>query len=382
MVAINSDVEFTSWPAQLDLIEIAGRHGLEIGFSYWCFGDPQVTWRLFEDDDTPSAQAEAAMALARAGILDTLHSFGGVIEGRGVAFDRLRIARALAYLRDAGVRTRVYSNHGGVHDIQNVGGDWASYQQGDLPESRAYHLDLTQDFGVRFFWTDIDSELERSFFSIAPDAANPLLVPQTARDGRRMLRFRRFRGPLNRAPHAGSLAAQFELILSQAIDGYSVVYQHLGVHRDGDGPPRSVTPPYFDAAGADVFRQLARLQANGDLLITTTERLLMHAVLMQARPWTMSRANSTLLVDFARNLQHCGIPFQLERRDLQGWTVPLDGFDRVFATFDGERWELPIYRDGSRRYAGIPWVRMSMLDALETAKAIEGTRVSSGCVAE
>ncbi len=370
MLAISSDVEYTSWQSQLGLIELAGRHGLEMAFSYWCFGDPELTWRLLEDDNTPSSQANAAFSLARAGILDTLHSFGGVTDGRGAAFDRSRIAPALQRLRDAGVGTRVYSNHGTIHDVQNVGGDWASYQKGDVPGHPSYHLDLTTGFGIRFFWTDIDSDSERSFFGIGPKAGKPLFSPQAARDGQRILRFRRFRGPFTRAPHAGTFAAQLDMVLSHPVEGYSVVYQHLGITRDGDGPARQVVPPYFDPKGMAAFERLASLQRDGVLLVTTTERLLVYALLMQARPWAIEHHEDIFQVTFARRFEHCGVSFDLRKADLQGWTLPLNEATRVVARFDGEEWELPIAEVGGRRYATIPWTRIAMLDELEKAKSL------------
>ena len=75
MVAINSDVEFTSWAAQLDLLDIFAAHDLESSFSFWCFGDEAVTCRLFDDADQPAPYATAAAFLATSGLIDTLHSY-------------------------------------------------------------------------------------------------------------------------------------------------------------------------------------------------------------------------------------------------------------------------------------------------------------------
>ena len=48
MVAVNSDVEFTSWEAQVDLLQLFAKRRLETAFSYWFFGDPEYTWHLFD----------------------------------------------------------------------------------------------------------------------------------------------------------------------------------------------------------------------------------------------------------------------------------------------------------------------------------------------
>lgn len=50
IIAINSDVEFTTWQAQLDIMKIFAERDLEVAFSFWLFGDPTWTWRILERD--------------------------------------------------------------------------------------------------------------------------------------------------------------------------------------------------------------------------------------------------------------------------------------------------------------------------------------------
>lgn len=373
MLAISSDVECTSWPAQLDLIEIFGRRGIEVGFSYWCFGDEQMTWRLFDEDGRPAAYADAAMELIRAGVLDTLHSFGGITDGRGVRFDRGSMLSALEALREQGLRTRVYTNHGTRLDIQNIGGSWASYQQGDVPESPAYHLDASTGFGASFFWTDIDYDNQRPYFALNRQDERSLLVPQRGRDGTPILRFRRYRGAFNRAPYAGNLGEQLNHVLSHEPEGYSVVYQHLGVQRLPDGTPIPTAPPYFDPAGFAAIDRLAELDRRGVQLVTTTERLLMHALLMQARPWTLSRDGERITVRFEKNFRYEDVPFELSACDLNGWFLAIHPGQTVVARLGDAEWELPTTIINDQLYAGIPWERLPVLDALERAKAIAGS---------
>ena len=370
MLAISSDVELTSWRAQLDLIEILGARGLECGFSYWCFGDPMNTWRFFEDDDQPSQFANAAASLARAGILDTLHSFGGVTDGVGCRFDRDRIHRALDYLADAGVRTRVYTNHGSPQDTQNIGGEWATYQEGDVPGASKYHLDLTTTFGLRFFWTDIDYDIDQPFCGLGEARKKDLLIPQRGRDGTPIIRFRRFRGAFARAPYAGNLDEQLDLVLADDPAGYSIVYQHLGVQRKLDGKPVPTSSPYFNPAGLAALDHLAALQADGELLVTTTERLLMHALLMQARPWVIEKVGQLVSVRFQKQLEYAGANFVLSMRDLEGWAIPIIGNDRVVAYFGDSTWEMPRIEALGRVYAMIPWTRLALLDELDKAKTL------------
>lgn len=370
MLAISSDVEFTSWQAQLGLLDIFARRGLECGFSYWCFGDERMTWRLFDEQGRAAPYAQAAVGLIKAGLIDTLHSFGGVTDGRGAFFDRASMSRALECLAQWDVRTRVFSNHGTRLDIQNVGGDWADYQQGDVPESTAYHLDLTTAFGARFFWTDIDYDNQIPFFQLSGPPERALLVPQRGRDGTPILRFRRFRGAFARAPCASNLGEQLERVLAHEPDGYCVVYQHLGVHRLPDGKPVPAMPPYLNTAGLAALDRLAKLDAEGVLLVTSSERLLMHALVMQARPWRIEEADDEIHVHFASHFKYQDVPFQLSRADLDGWSLPIRPGQKVVVRLGGVEWELPIQRFGNQLVAGIPWERKPLTDIVRETIAV------------
>src|SRR5262249_3358380 len=88
MIAINSDVQLTSWPMQMHLFREFADRDLEPAFSYWLFGDLAATRHFFNRDFSLTPMAPAALGLARAGLLDTIHSFTGVRNGRGYQFDR------------------------------------------------------------------------------------------------------------------------------------------------------------------------------------------------------------------------------------------------------------------------------------------------------
>lgn len=370
MLAISSDVEFTSWQAQLDLIEIFGSRGLECGFSYWCFGDGSTTWRLFEDDNQPSIHAAAGLSLARAGILDTLHSFGGVTDGSGCFFDRERMAMALEYLASKGVKTRVYANHGTTDDTQNIGGAWATYQEGDLPDSSKYHLDLSDKFGLKFFWTDIDYSNNHPYFELQHSLDRSLITPQVSRDGTPILRFKRFRGPFNRAPYAGNIEEQLALVFSKKVAGYSILYQHLGVARNQQGVPKPNSPPYFTKEGFDALDKLSKLQAQGVLLVTTAERLLMYVLLMSAKPWSVKKGRQHIEVVFQKKFVFEGVSFELNRNDLDGWAMLISDNKSVQGNFDGDVWEVPKVSYGKNTYAMIPWRKIDIINELERAKSL------------
>src|SRR5665213_2803688 len=163
MVAINSDVEFTTWTTQIDLLRCFTERRLETSFSYWFFGHSDITWHLFHPDMTLTEDGSAALPLLHEGVFDTVHSFTGVRNGPGYYLDRDMIHRGYKQLAGLGIVPRVYSNHGTEDDIQNIGGTWTGepgmpwYMKGDLPGSRCYHLDLSLRHGIRFFWLDVDA---------------------------------------------------------------------------------------------------------------------------------------------------------------------------------------------------------------------------------
>ena len=182
MMSINSDVEFTSWENQLYLINLFNDYSIETGFSFWCFCDPKISWRLFEDNLTKSKEFEEALPFLQNGTFDTIHSFGGVTDGKGSQFNRDSIKKALDILDKNNVFIRVYSNHGTVYDTQNIGGDWAQYQKGDVKGDPNYHLDLTLKYGVKFFWTDIDYDNFTPFFQLDDKCENNLFNNQKGRN--------------------------------------------------------------------------------------------------------------------------------------------------------------------------------------------------------
>lgn len=372
MVAVNGDVEFTSWTAQIDLIRIFAERDLECAFSYWFFGDPEVTWHLFDDHDNLRPNANAAFALARGGLLDTIHSFGGVANGRGVNFDRARIQKAFRVLQSEGIVSRVYSNHGTERDTQNVGGHWVSqpgtlnYQQGDIPGTQRYHLDMTLEHGARYFWLDIDRARETvRFVPSLSGRPDDLFTSQTSRNGQQILRFRRTDAGV--MPDAENIAQQINRILDAPSGGYTVIYTHLGVARQPNGRPTQNPAPYLSAEGYAALDRLAKAQREGDTLVTTTSRLLDHALIMAVRPWKIKHQSGRVLVEFQETIEHGGVQFKLEWTDLEGFTLPVDPSSRASATLGGSERELSKWFANGEWFAGFPWQHIKCGDILEGA---------------
>ena len=154
------------------------------------------------------------------------------------------------------------------------------YQEGDDPDSPAYHLDLLRGIGASFFWVDDGYQQ-----SVAEGTS--LLYEQTARDGSSLRLMRRYRGLAGKAaPMAGSLPEQMtihDLDLLVELGDACIYYQHLGAWAR-TGPTEFVAnhPPYFDAPGLRVLEHLSDLSHRGDCLVTTPARLLRYVSMRDA----------------------------------------------------------------------------------------------------
>jgi hypothetical protein len=306
----------------------------------------------------------------REGLFDTVHAFGDRPLA-GARLERDDIALAWRRLSEEGIRPPVHTNHGSDQDLQNIGGSIATYQQGDVPTSPHYHLDLTLAGGCRYFWTDADYDNDRWSFVPSDGPPPSLFVTDRGRDGLPFLRFRRYRGHLSAAPTATSLAEQLEPVLAKRLEGFLVIYQHLGCRRGGDRRPLANASPYLDDAALASLTRLRELERNGDLIVTTTSRLLDYAALLTARPWTIHVADDRIEVAFAPSLAIGPNVWPIEWSSLAGFTLALDTSKPVVATLAGEQRELKAERRNGHAYAWLPWQRIDMKAALEEARRID-----------
>ncbi len=376
MLAFNSDIEFTTWPAQLDLLRLFGERGLETAFSYWLFSDPTYTWRIFEADGSWSKEAPVALQLARSGLLDTLHSFGGAAHIGGISFDREDIRRGYKQLADHGVRTKVYSNHGTDRDVQNIGGGWApprvepidfrNYWAGDLPGHPVYHLDLTLEYGMRYFWLDIDRIRHRAWFNSDVDSSeSDLFTTQVSRDASPILRFKRT--DVNQIPWPTTLASQLASALNDPTSGFCIVYNHFGFMRSAEDKPVPNPAPYFSSEAYAQIDRLVDAQRNGEVLVTTTSRLLNYALIQTAKPWVLQETEDRIVVRFDRCTRVGPVTLTFDWPDFMGFTIALDRPKAVELWLGGERRTAEQWTCANQNYAGIPWRPLRMMDLLDDA---------------
>ena len=309
--------------------------GLEVGDSFWVWAgdrkDELAIYRQFPDDfdRVESPDVPRIVELARAGWLDTLHSFGNWRAPVGVDREtlgaRAQAEYALETLDRLGVKPKVFVNHS--MSPSNVGAIWGTYQKGDDPKHPMYSVDLMRAAGLRYFWPDACVNMEKfgdhlhydsdgdlhdaiagypwsSWLRRAgkvmdddpPDFPrgagdlrrllvgmfNETILPVAAKDGRPILAFKRYRSPY--LPTSSTFPIQVtsrKLDLLERQGGAVVVYQHFGItslrgraKSNAPGAKARSAPPVLDEHEAACWRDIAERRNAGRLFVATTARLL------------------------------------------------------------------------------------------------------------
>lgn len=275
--------------------------GIEVTSSVFHFSPNSYNFSIF-DGALPDAQlsqnAHRIDEYLRAGWIDTLHAYGDFDHVGG--FERAHAVRCVEHLKKIGVSVNVFTNHGGIQNIQNVGRD-ASYHRGDHKGHSAYHTDLWKEMGIRYVWTDsmvthrlkplsltIRQRLSSVRRSLTRNRAAEYFKTQDSgvlktvqlNDELHVDAFRRFRGTEVNAPNLSSWAYQLAQIPWQEFyrncEGL-VLYQHFGVLHRINGRCTAATiqaikerPEVYIAP----FRFLAREYKEGRLWVAGCARFL------------------------------------------------------------------------------------------------------------
>jgi hypothetical protein len=128
--------------------------GLEVTSSLFFYSANPNTFSYFSGADVRAKVNPVAKRLKDylcSGWIDTNHAYGDFNQVDG--FHRDHAIRCYDVLTKLNSRIKVFTNHGGADNIQNVGAD-AGYHCGDLKNHYAYHADLMRQHGVRYVWTD------------------------------------------------------------------------------------------------------------------------------------------------------------------------------------------------------------------------------------
>ncbi len=268
--------------------------GLEIGNTLY-FDMAKDQFAYWNTDDEGRARVRA---LIRSGHIDCFHSYGDL------ATTRAHAGRALDELSRHDSRMVVWIDH--AIAPTNFGAD-IMQGSGDVPGAEAYHADLTCGYGVEYVWRgrvtsvigqDVPRRLGGIFTPEHPlasartlakeavkgllaragnekyalHAPNQVLHEATLRDGRSVQEFLRS-NPCWEAVDKGETAAGLAgVLVPRMLDtlvargGVCILYTHLGKVKDLRQP--------LDPACRAALRGLAERQRAGEVLVTTTRRLL------------------------------------------------------------------------------------------------------------
>ena len=352
---------------------------LEVGNTIY-FDMPPDQFSYWNTDD---AGREGVRALMSSGHIDCLHSFGDLATTRAHAL------RALEDLERHRCRLRVWIDHAVAPS--NFGED-VMRGSGDVSTAEAYHADLTSAFGIEYVWrgrvtsvlgqnrprrlsgiassrhplssgvTILKESAKGALASLGsrkyrPHAANDVLWPDRLRDGRAVYEFLRS-NPCWGGVSCNETADGFGEVVTSAFvstlverEATCILYTHLGKMRVRNGPLRPATRAAFERLGA--------ASTSGDLLVTTTCRLLDYSRLMRECQWTARNDQDGTRIDV--NVSNAfGPAFDLRR--LSGLTFYTDQPQRTTLVINGTPCPVALAVNGrdhtGRASVSIPWTRL------------------------
>lgn len=261
-LSISNDAEYMSFPFFKDLMDFLNSStdtkmgkGLNIPVtsSMFFYSAHPYNFSVFNGhvvDSKESRDAQEILDYVSRGVIDTIHAYGD-FDGVG-GFCRGHAQRCFDILQKNNLSLPIFTNHGGVENVQNIGAD-ADYHQGDKVGSDAYHVDIMGACGVRYVWTDSmvlqkNISVEGGYYQRARNLAKTIIkscgnenkrkkIVHSVRlnDGSELKGFYRFRSTGQNAPNLSSLGYQIHQInwdQFYAEGAALVLYQHLGVlHR-------------------------------------------------------------------------------------------------------------------------------------------------------
>ncbi len=353
--------------------------GLEVGNSvYFDMPPDQFAWHTTDD-----AGRQMLCALMASGHVDVLHSFGDFVH------DRRDAARWLETLQRHNCRLQVWVDHSKAPT--NFGPDIMA-GAGDVPRARAYHADLTTQYGIRYVWRgrttgvlgqDVPltgSTLLGQFHAGRPlqsartlakeavkirlgrrgrprwqmHALNAVLRPSTLRDGRPVWEFLRsdpYWGGQSVVEKAWGVPA---VLNRQNLDrlverrGVWVWYTHLGKAHD---PAEPLTP-----AARAAFATLAEYRDAGKVFVTTTHRLLRYLTVRDNLRPHVRWQGETLHLRLAAVEDPVVGRYAPTVEDVQGLCLHVPRADRVAVELaDGTPIEADVTPTGEGLRVSLPW---------------------------
>ncbi|MCI0493431.1 hypothetical protein L0Z72_00360 [candidate division KSB1 bacterium] len=381
--------------------------GLPISDSFWMFDNPILensAFSYFEKlGSTPSNAAPLIRDFIKAGILDVMHSYGNFVAISD--FSRKMAAHSINELDRYNLKVKVWTNHGGIESIQNIGN--RSWGKGDLPTHEGngtaahldcYHSDLLIDYGIRFYWDSVESltslvgqdspvnfseaywrsplysgfklktkSIIKGYISFADllhfkftkrhfvpwqpfDAQNQLIQFDQLRDGNILLRFKRYGH--NKLDWSDDLDFLLnEKVLNHLIKkaGYLVLYIHLGNVKSRQ---ESTCLPVMTI---NKLRQIAELYHQGRLWVQTVSKLLMYNFIHRSIKWQAKETDSNYQIHL-EGFHQAVFDLHLSLEDLGGLTfiAPADKEVLIFFNDRAVATEVVLDKNASRQFIKIP----------------------------
>jgi len=357
--------------------------GLEVGNSIY-FDMPPEQFAYWNTDD---AGREMVRTLIRSGHIDCLHSYGDL------AATRQHAARALDELAKYGCKLDVWVDH--RKSPTNFGHDITA-GVGDVVGSPAYHADISTAFGIKYVWRGrttgvlgqngsghlasyasmlrlrhpvissrtMAKEVVKAILGRGGHprwemhARNCVLRPSRLRDGNRIWEFLRadpyFGGQsaVDTGELIGRVLTRQNLNLLVRRGAVWIHYTHLGKGKD------PIAPLSEEARWA--LRLLARYNAEGQVLVTTTARLLRYLIMRDHVQCHAEDENGVVVLTIETIDDPIRGRYSPAMEELQGLTFLGDGAKAIRIQLAGKNINIShrLARNNGKTYAYIPWQRL------------------------
>ena len=301
--------------------------GLPVGDSFFPLGREPGQLSLFlPDGRTLGPDASLILSALRAGLIDSMHSWGNFNESLPDP-DTLRALAEFStdLLLGESLTVRVWINHGDPLNYQNLPARLQPSYSGDNPASPYYTADLVRRLGVKFAWcselrpwplSSHHPNLVRLLARVALNAGKNLAKLVLGRwrqrrpygsitrlcqlttlaDGNPVLAFSRFnqhpQGLWGRPSRHTLRHALHQQVLQDLQDqeGFLVVYTHLGLPRNPDGE-------LFPEADRRALLNLACQYHEGHIWVAPTSRLLTFWLMQHVLNWQATWEGERLVID-------------------------------------------------------------------------------------
>jgi len=261
--AFSNDCDLMTWAGYVKVHDFLNELNLIAGDSFWLFDPSGGDMGLFTFDiNHKGPYHNEILDEINAGHLDVMHSVGSYGErfNKGYKPNRAQVAYALEYLAQNAKVPKIWTNHGDVNNIQNIGGQFPQkHHKGDDKLSDVYILDLLIEHGVEYFW--LDHNLWRD-----PSKPYRLLSEEMTRDGRKIKVFRRF---LPESLQWSSNGQNFSELISTevlekliSIEQNTIFYTHWGCHHKDKFAYSPINDPLTDDSKSAIVRFADFIQKN------------------------------------------------------------------------------------------------------------------------